>query len=48
MPDCKRHSLKHVMTEIKEASELGIRSFILFPKIEDKLKSNLGEAAMFR
>lgn len=45
MPDCKRHSLQHALEEIKEASALGIKSFILFPKIADNLKSNMAEEA---
>lgn len=48
MPDCKRHSLKHALDEVKEASALGIKSFILFPKIANNLKSNMGKPASRR
>jgi len=43
MPGCKRHSLSSMMQEVEDSVRYGIKSFILFPKIDDKLKSNYAE-----
>ena len=45
MPGCFRHSLASMLQEVEESMSYGVKSFILFPKIEDSLKSNLGEEA---
>jgi hypothetical protein len=33
MPGAQRHSLPHMLEEISEAYALGVRAFILFPKV---------------
>jgi len=43
MPNCFRHSLASMMKEVGEAMECGIKSVILFPKVDDALKTNLAE-----
>lgn len=43
MPGCMRHSLDSMMKEVQEATSHGIKSFILFPKIADNLKTNYAE-----
>jgi len=40
MPGCQRHSLRHMVEEAKDAWKFGVRSFVLFPKVPDELKSN--------
>ena len=45
MPGCERHSLKSMLAEAKDAWQYGVRSFVLFPKVDDNLKSNRGEEA---
>tara|TARA_B110001452_G_scaffold8751_1_gene7630 strand:+ start:2733 stop:3653 length:921 start_codon:yes stop_codon:yes gene_type:complete len=45
MPGCERHSLASMVAEAKDAWQYGVRSFILFPKVDDDLKTNLGEEA---
>ena len=45
MPGCERHSLPSMLREVGEAMELGVRTFVLFPKVEDHLKTNLGVEA---
>mmetsp|Transcript_1404 Transcript_1404/g.2898 ORF Transcript_1404/g.2898 Transcript_1404/m.2898 type:complete len:397 (+) Transcript_1404:24-1214(+) len=45
MPGCERHSLESMIAEAKEAWGYGVRSFILFPKVPDELKTNRGEEA---
>jgi porphobilinogen synthase len=45
MPGCQRHSLDSMLKEIGESYELGVKTFVLFPKIPDELKSNLGVEA---
>jgi len=40
MPGCLRHSLDHMLVEIAEAWEYGVRAFVIFPKVPDDLKSN--------
>ena len=41
MPGCFRHSEESMMKEIGEALELGVKAFVLFPKVDDDLKTNL-------
>lgn len=43
MPGAFRHSLSHMLEEVAEAVEYGVRSFILFPKVPDELKTNYAE-----
>lgn len=43
MPGQCRHNLAGLVREAREAMALGVRSFVLFPKIPDALKSNEGE-----
>lgn len=38
MPGIYRMSIDHVMREVEECVHLGIRSFVLFPAVEDNLK----------
>ena len=45
MPGTYRHSLESMMSEIDENVALGIKSFILFPKVPDDLKTNYAESA---
>jgi porphobilinogen synthase len=45
MPGCVRHSLDSMMREVGESYELGVKTFILFPKVAEELKSNLGVEA---
>eukprot|EP00547_Thalassionema_nitzschioides_P002854 CAMPEP_0194222766 /NCGR_PEP_ID=MMETSP0156-20130528/33709_1 /TAXON_ID=33649 /ORGANISM="Thalassionema nitzschioides, Strain L26-B" /LENGTH=403 /DNA_ID=CAMNT_0038953693 /DNA_START=37 /DNA_END=1248 /DNA_ORIENTATION=+ len=45
MPGCERHSLDSMMREIGESMELGVGTFVLFPKVPDELKTNLGVEA---
>jgi porphobilinogen synthase len=45
MPGCERHSLESMVAEAKDAWKYGVKSFILFPKVEDELKTNRGEEA---
>ena len=45
MPGCERHSLESMVAEAKDAWQYGVRSFVIFPKVEEKLKSNRGEEA---
>jgi porphobilinogen synthase len=42
MPGCTRWSLLGLVGEVKKAFELGIRAVVLFPKIEENLKSPNG------
>ena len=41
MPGCQRHCAESMLKEIGEALELGVKTFVLFPKVEDELKTNL-------
>merc|ERR1719409_361622 len=41
MPGCFRHCEESMMKEVGEALELGVRAFVLFPKVDDDLKTNL-------
>uniref|UniRef100_A0A7S2XYQ0 Delta-aminolevulinic acid dehydratase n=1 Tax=Fibrocapsa japonica TaxID=94617 RepID=A0A7S2XYQ0_9STRA len=43
MPGCERHSLPSMIKEAEAAWKFGVRSFVLFPKVDDKLKTNYGE-----
>jgi len=43
MPGAFRHSLSHMMEEVEEAMDLGVKAFILFPKVPDELKTNYAE-----
>lgn len=45
MPGCERHSLESMVAEAVDSWQYGVRSFIVFPKVDDKLKSNRGEEA---
>jgi porphobilinogen synthase len=45
MPGCERHTLDSMLKEIGEASELGVNTFVLFPKVPDHLKTNMGVEA---
>ncbi len=42
MPGCVRWSVEGLVGEVKEAYDLGIRAVVLFPKIEEGLKSGDG------
>ena len=43
MPGCHRWSLEGMVKEVGEASALGIRAVVFFPKIEDVLKTSHGD-----
>jgi porphobilinogen synthase len=45
MPGCERHSLDSMLREVGESYELGVKTFVLFPKVPDHLKTNLGVEA---
>lgn len=45
MPGCERHSLPNMLKEVGEAMELGVKTFVLFPKVPDHLKTNLAAEA---
>lgn len=45
MPGCERHSLESMVAEAKDAWQYGVRSFVIFPKVPESLKSNRGEEA---
>ena len=45
MPGCQRHSLDSMMREVGESMEVGVQTFVLFPKVPDELKTNLGVEA---
>jgi porphobilinogen synthase len=45
MPGCERHSLESMLKEVGEAYNLGVKTFVLFPKVPDELKTNLGVEA---
>jgi Delta-aminolevulinic acid dehydratase len=45
MPGCERHSLDSMLREVGESFELGVKTFVLFPKVPDHLKTNLGVEA---
>ena len=33
MPGCLRHSLPHMLKEVEEAWQFGVRTFVVFPKV---------------
>jgi len=39
MPGCFRHNLETLLKEVEESIQVGIRSFVLFPKVKDKYKN---------
>jgi porphobilinogen synthase len=41
MPGCFRHCAESMLKEVGEALDLGVKAFVLFPKVDDKLKTNL-------
>ncbi|MGH7884337.1 MAG: porphobilinogen synthase [Thermodesulfobacteriota bacterium] len=43
MPGCKRWSIEGLINEAKRASQLGIGAVILFPAIDDKMKSSFAD-----
>jgi len=45
MPGCERHTLESMLREVGEAYDLGVKTFVLFPKVPDELKTNLGAEA---
>ena len=45
MPGCERHSLSSMVAEAKDAYQYGVRSFVVFPKVPDAVKTNRGEEA---
>lgn len=45
MPGCDRHTLSSMLKEVGESIELGVNTFVLFPKVPDELKTNLGVEA---
>jgi porphobilinogen synthase len=45
MPGCERHSLDSMLREVGEAYGYGVKTFVLFPKVPDHLKTNLGVEA---
>jgi porphobilinogen synthase len=45
MPGCCRHSLDSMLKEVGESMALGVKTFVLFPKVADALKTNLGVEA---
>lgn len=42
MPGCVRHTMDSVLKEIEESVALGVTSFVLFPKVPENVKNNLG------
>jgi hypothetical protein len=45
MPGCARLCAESVMREVGESLALGVRAFVLFPKVNDALKTNLAREA---
>lgn len=45
MPGCERHSLASMVAEAKDAWQYGVRTFVVFPKVPDAVKTNRGEEA---
>mmetsp|Transcript_18121 Transcript_18121/g.36386 ORF Transcript_18121/g.36386 Transcript_18121/m.36386 type:complete len:404 (+) Transcript_18121:78-1289(+) len=41
MPGCQRHSAESMLKEIGESLELGVKAFVIFPKVADDKKTNL-------
>ena len=46
MPGYYRLSIDNIKKEVKSLWSLGIQSILLFPKVDDKLKDNLGKEAL--
>lgn len=46
MPGCYRLSLDLLIEELKSVSDLGIKALLLFVKVDDALKDNMGTAAI--
>ncbi len=46
MPGYYRLSIDNIKKEVKSLWTLGIQSILLFPKVDDKLKDNLGKEAL--
>jgi len=44
MPGQSRHTLDSMVSEVERGMALGVRSFILFPKVPDALKTNYADA----
>ena len=44
MPGQVRHTFDSMIREVEEGMALGVRSFILFPKVPDDLKTNFADA----
>ena len=44
MPGQSRHTLDSMVTEVEAGMALGVKSFILFPKVPDDLKTNFADA----
>jgi hypothetical protein len=42
MPGCECHSLESMLKEVGEAYNSGVKTFVLFPKVPDELKTNYG------
>ena len=45
MPGQSRHSIASLVEQVEKGWNVGVRSFVLFPKVSDALKSNHGEEA---
>lgn len=43
MPGQKRLSMADLLKEVGEAKRYGVNAFMLFPKVDDGLKTNMGE-----
>jgi porphobilinogen synthase len=41
MPGCQRHCSESMLKEVGEALDLGVKAFVLFPKVADEKKTNL-------
>eukprot|EP00921_Rhytidocystis_pertsovi_P016054 GHVQ01025375.1.p1 GENE.GHVQ01025375.1~~GHVQ01025375.1.p1 ORF type:complete len:404 (+),score=64.83 GHVQ01025375.1:1526-2737(+) len=42
MPGCSVHSIEGLLKEVKEAMDVGVYSFMLFPRVSSSLKHRLG------
>lgn len=42
MPGCLRHSLPHMLKEVEEAWQFGVRTFVVFPKVSLALGRRVG------
>ena len=45
MPGQSRHSIKSLVEQVLDGWAYGVKSFVLFPKVAESLKSNYGEEA---